>query len=401
MALIQTLRSVHQRDVRIYLALLLDFIGFGLFISLLPILFGVGRHGICSHLDASMRYCLLGLFLGTFALCQAASNLIFSKKLNHGRWTHRFLRLAYLANCLSYLIAFFAVRASNLPLLFFSNVLSGLCNTNITASQILIGNKREENRLLGNYSLMLFVINTGLLISSFLATYVIHHAEFFAGVDLFLWIPSCCSLISFALIYFLRSEVKEGVELQKRFTFNLPFFLAALFFSCAWTLFIKFFQIHALEDLHFEKDFVAHFLRYLSLGAFLNLLILTRLRRQYVWVFFFGLALLGCSIFLALQQSRVEMLALLITCAALAYNLCHSLFPFLVRRHFPDGKHWLPLYYFSSGMGKVVAPFFAGVYALITFHFPFMISIALLIGSALLFSWMLGKQWEPLKQADR
>lgn len=154
----------------LFLTILLDMVGVGILIPILPQLFAnpSSPHYLLDHAGSiTDGYRLLGLLQASFSICQFFSAPIFGQ-LSDKLGRKRILPLSVAGTGFGYILFAIGIFYANIGLLFFARALSGLFAGNIAVAQAAIGDISNEKNRARNFGFVAAAFGIGLILGPIL-----------------------------------------------------------------------------------------------------------------------------------------------------------------------------------------------------------------------------------------
>lgn len=154
----------------LFFTIMLDMIGIGILIPVLPQLFANpdSPHYLLDHADnISAGYRLLGLLQASFSICQFFAAPIFGQ-LSDKLGRKRILPLSIAGTGFGYILFALGITYSNILILFFARALSGLFAGNIVVAQAAIGDISSQENRARNFGIVAATFGIGLMLGPIL-----------------------------------------------------------------------------------------------------------------------------------------------------------------------------------------------------------------------------------------
>ncbi|MEY3783948.1 MAG: hypothetical protein RLZZ230_270 [Candidatus Parcubacteria bacterium] len=201
----------------IFATLLLDTIGFGIVIPIIPGLFtDVNSPGfLLGAYSVSQQLLLAGLITALYGLMQFIAAPILGELSDvYGR--KRLLTIGVGVLALSQMLFGLGIEIGSLYLLFFARSLAGLAAANISIAQAAIADITEPKDRAKNFGLIGAAFGLGFIIGPLIAGWT---TSYFGNPAIAFWIASLLGLINMVFISLFLTETNQQRSIKQKFTF--------------------------------------------------------------------------------------------------------------------------------------------------------------------------------------
>lgn len=154
----------------VFLIILLDAIGFGILIPIIPELFNEGGQFFLMPNNPwfmDTRFLILGFLTASYPIAQFfASPILGQLSDRYGR--RKVLIVSLIGTCISYIIFAYGMHLRSIPILFFSRILDGVTGGNIATAQAVIADSSTPQTRQKNFGLVGAAFGLGFILGPFL-----------------------------------------------------------------------------------------------------------------------------------------------------------------------------------------------------------------------------------------
>jgi DHA1 family tetracycline resistance protein-like MFS transporter len=256
----------------IFGTLMLDMVGIGMIIPILPVLFTdpLSPSFLLQGYSVGVQYFLAGLITALPALIQfIAAPLLGELSDIYGRKKLLILGVAVLA--ISQLMFGFGIAAASLVVLFIARSISGLASANFSIAQATIADITEPKDRAKNFGLISAAFGIGFIIGPLLGGWIAHATGSAASP---FWFAGILGIVNVAFISLMLHETRVRSEIVKKFTIfkgfqNIvtafrdvdarPVYLANMLYMCGFAFFTSFVGILLVNQFSFTEVSVGTF----------------------------------------------------------------------------------------------------------------------------------------------
>ncbi len=278
----------------LYLTILIDMIGIGVLIPVIPQLLGEPNSG-AFLLDPSQQhlgFILLGLLSAIYPIAMFfAAPILGTLSDKYGR--RPVLLISILGTSLGYFLFAFAILTKNLPLLFFSRLIDGLTGGNISTVQASITDLVDPEHRAKAFGLMGASFGVGFILGSFiggkladpnvLSWFNASTPFFFAGILAFINLVSIYLFFKETNIHIDKNRVikffgsVQNIFKIKRLKREIRYLLIVSFlFNAGFAFFTSFFNVFLTNKFHFTVGQIGNFFGFIGLFSIFSQLIVVR-----------------------------------------------------------------------------------------------------------------------------
>lgn len=322
----------------LFLIVMLDLLGFGIIIPILPVLFVKTQFslGILHTLLPSLKqeYILYGLIVAAYPFAQFFSSPIL------GQLSDKFGRKQLLFYCLtvtslSYFLAVAGIRLVNFPLLLMSRIVGGLMGGNIAIAQAVAADITQTKDRTKIYGLLGAAFGIGFIIGPYLGGKLSDSSlvSWFHLETPFL-VAGILSFVSVLVTWLFLPETHpyEKRPLTLRFGQSVldikaalthkrlhTLFLIGFFFQFAFTMFVSFFGVLLYKRYSFTQVSIGEYFAFAGLWIAITQIFLTKIISRLMGnKAMLALGLVGCCAMTFLLLFKTEALYLYIVTAIFA-----------------------------------------------------------------------------------
>jgi DHA1 family tetracycline resistance protein-like MFS transporter len=283
---------MQQKKVLIVLfsTLLLDMIGIGMLVPILPILFTdpTSPSFILHGYSVGQQYFVAGLLTALFGLMQfLASPLLGELSDAYGRKKLLTLGVAVLA--VSQLIFGFGIEIASLWLLLVSRMVAGLAGANFSIAQAAIADVSAPNERAKNFGLIGAAFGVGFILGPLLGGYIATAAHNAAAP---FWFAGALGMINVVFISLFLPETNRGQSGAHHFHWlkgihNIrdafrdkdawPVYLTNFLYMSGFSLFISFIGVMLVARFHFNEAEIGTFFGVVGVWIIVTQLFILRL----------------------------------------------------------------------------------------------------------------------------
>lgn len=400
-----TQRSDSTALLPIFLTVLIDMLGVGVIIPVIPPLIMSNSAGLLSSTWSSLdRSILYSALIACYPVMQFfGAPMLGALSDRYGR--KPILTISLLGTAAGYLLFAIAIVSKNIPLLFFSRMLPGFMGGNIAIIQSSISDISDEESKTRKFGIVGAAFGLGFILGPTLGGILSDPTvvPWFNAATPF-WFTAGLTLFNTTLVQIIFRETLSQKHLRaiNPFTglrnvataFSIPrlraIFVSVLLLSLGFTFFTQFFSVYLIDRFQFAAKDIG--LLYGWVGVWLVLtqaVIVRRLSRQYrpVQVINISLLMMGITVgLLVLPQESYwfyfinPLIAIFNGCTS--PNMTATVSSLADRRE--QGKI-LGINQSMLALGQVIPPLIGGFLSYSDTRYPLLASCALLIASWLVF----------------
>ncbi|MCE9643690.1 MFS transporter [Candidatus Parcubacteria bacterium] len=257
----------------IFGTLLLDMIGIGMIIPIIPIIFTdpASSHFILQGYSQSAQFLIAGLVTALFGLMQfIAAPLLGELSDVYGRKRLLITGVAVLA--LSQLLFGFGVETASLALLIVSRIVAGIAGANFSIAQATIADVTEPKDRAKNFGLTGAAFGIGFILGPLLGGLI---AGYFHSASAPFWFAGALGILNVLFLYFFLPETRRTPAAEKR-SFHIlkgiqnikaafddhdarPVYLSSFLYMAGFAFFTSFISILLVNRFGFDEKGVGTF----------------------------------------------------------------------------------------------------------------------------------------------
>jgi MFS transporter, DHA1 family, tetracycline resistance protein len=392
-----------------FFVVLLDLLGFGIIIPILPLLF-TDPNSTYSILPAGVTeksgYILFGCLVAIYPIFQfLAAPVLGQLSDKYGR--RRILIISLLGTAVSYFVFAIGLITKNIPLLFVARAFDGLTGGNISVAQAVVADTAEEDEKTRHFGLLGAGFGIGLIIGPYIGGKLSDPSivSWFSP-DTPFWFAGILSLLNITAVIWLLPETLKP-ELRRwhvhwlqsfnniRYAMSAKrmhiLFATGFLFQCGFTFFTTFISVYLYKNFAFNQGTIGEFFAYAGLWIAFTQAVITK----YVHKYFededmvkIGLAGCSISIFALFIISHVWMLYVVVAFFAVANGISQTSFLAIISNSVEPSEQGKILGINSSiyALGQAIPPFLSGfIAASLHPNTPIVVAGAFIAASTFLF----------------
>lgn len=268
----------HKAKGILFITVLIDMIGLGIIIPLIPIIFDLHAF-FPAGFSIRNIHIVLGILLATYPFAQFFGSPVLGKLSdNHGR--KKILSLSLLGSFVGYLLFAWGIQSSSLWLLFLGRIVDGFTGGNISVAMASIADiSRDEKEKVRNFGMIGAAFGLGFIIGPALGGMLTdtHISPYFSIITPFVAAGFIAlanfTLVQFALPETLKNSIKQKIEWKGSFknlkvAFSLrelrTVFIALFLVNLGWVLFEYFFQVFLHNQFQLSASSIAYLFVYIG-----------------------------------------------------------------------------------------------------------------------------------------
>lgn len=379
----------------LFFTLLLDMIGVGMVIPIIPEIFtNPSSPSFLLHgYSQNAQYAIAGIITSLFGIMQFIAAPILGELSDmYGR--KRLLTLGVAILAISQLIFGFGIQIASLALLLVSRTIAGLAGANFSIAQACIADVTEPKDRAKNFGLMGAAFGIGIILGPFLGGWIAIQAHHAAAP---FWVASILGVINLLFISLFLPETLMTRDEKKSFTIlkgihNIqaafrdvdarPLYLANFFTISGFSFFASFIGILLVSRFSFSAGSIGTFFAAIGFWVVITQLFILRIvsgKYSERMILRYSLPMIGCAIFLFPFLPNSTSLYILLPFLAVPQGLTMANMTALISKGVSAQKQGAALGINGSlmALSNGIIPIVAGAAsALIGLRFPFIAGAA-------------------------
>jgi MFS transporter, DHA1 family, tetracycline resistance protein len=370
----------------LYLTILIDMIGIGVLIPVIPQLLG-NPNSEAFLLDPSKQhlgFILLGLLSAMYPIAMFfASPTLGALSDKYGR--RPVLLISILGTSVGYFLFAFSIMIKNIPLLFFSRIVDGLTGGNISTVQASIADQVDPEHRAKAFGLMGAAFGVGFILGPFIGGKLAdpNFVSFFNASTPFFF-AGFLAFINLISIYFFFNETNLHIDKNRVINFfgsvlnlfkikklkkEIRYLLIVSFlFNAGFAFFTSFFNVYLTNKFNFTVGQIGNFFGYVGLCSIFTQLVVVRLlskRFDQVSVLRFAYPMLAFALFAYLLPDQSWWLFVITPLFAIPNGVQMANFSALLSHRIAPQERGETLGINASfnSLGQALPPLFAGFLA--------------------------------------
>lgn len=370
----------------LYLTILIDMIGIGVLIPVIPQLLGNPDSGafLLNPSQAKLGFILLGLLSSIYPIAMFfASPTLGALSDKYGR--RLVLLLSILGTSIGYFLFAGAIMLKNLPLLFFSRIVDGLTGGNISTVQASITDQVDPEHRAKAFGLMGATFGIGFILGPFIGGKLAdpNFVSWFNASTPF-WFAGILAFINLLSIYFFFGETNVHIDRDRAINYfssvrnlfkiktlnrEIRYLLIVSFlFNAGFAFFTSFFNVYLTHKFNFSVGEIGNFFGYIGICSIFTQLVVVRFvskRWKHIPVLKFAYIAVAIATFAYLLPTRAWMIFLVTPFFAIPNGLQMANFSALLSHRTPPKERGETLGVSASfnSLGQALPPLFAGFIA--------------------------------------
>ena len=384
-----------------------DFLTYTLLIPLLPLLILRTPYSLidAAHGD-SFRYFALGCLLSTYPLAQILGSPFMGALSD--RWSRkRILLISYAGNMVAYLCCVLSILTGHVAWLFIGHAAAGLTGANVATTNALIAELSHAHKRTRRFSASAMMFGIAFISGPFLTGKLLRHVNSPFVASLLPFLIACGIALGNACLiwrFFKWKEKRISIEQAKpRLLFGdilrvlrsnrglRRLFASVFLLYVGWHGFIKFFQVHLLQELRLDQAQFCNILSYFGFCCLVTqALFFTfyshKMQERRIVAFFTLLLSVSILAFLAIQTLGAVIAA--VTLFSISYSLISPSLTYVVSEFGSTDSHGriMGLYQSVQACAKVLAPAMTGAVMSLFPEAPIVVSFACIAAMGFLFT---------------
>lgn len=278
----------------IFFIVLLDLLGFGIVIPILPILFTDPQASLSllgTDVPIGHRYILYGLLLATYPIFQFFSTPVLGQLSDrYGRKHLLFISMA--GTAFSYVLFGIGLVLKDIPLLFVSRAIDGLTGGNIAVAQAVVADIATHEKKAKYFGIVGAGFGIGLVFGPYIGGKLSDSsAVSWFSTDTPFWFAAVLSFVNMISIGLFLNETLPPERRRKYINwlqslnnitaaFKLPkfhrLFLTGFFYQAGFAFFTAFISVFLYKNFHFNQGTIGEYFAYAGLCIALTQVIISK-----------------------------------------------------------------------------------------------------------------------------
>lgn len=370
----------------LYLTILIDMIGIGVLIPVIPQL--LGESGSSAFLldpsQEKLGFILLGFLSAIYPIAMFfAAPILGALSDKYGR--RPVLLISILGTAVGYFLFTWAIVIKNIPLLFFSRLVDGLTGGNISTVQASITDQVDPEHRAKAFGLMGATFGIGFILGPFIGGKLAdpHVLPWFNASTPFLF-AGILAFVNFLSIYLFFVETNMHIDKDrvikffssvsnlfkiKKLNHELRYLLIVSFlFNAGFAFFTSFFNVYLTNHFNFSVGEIGNFFGYIGICSILTQLVVVRYvsnKFSHISILRFAYPAVAIATMLYLLPDQSWWLFVITPFFAIPNGLQMANFSALLAKRTPPNQRGETLGISSSfnSLGQALPPLFAGFIA--------------------------------------
>ena len=370
----------------LYLTILIDMIGIGVLIPVIPQL--LGESGSSAFLldpsQEKLGFILLGFLSAIYPIAMFfAAPILGALSDKYGR--RPVLLISILGTAVGYFLFTWAIVIKNIPLLFFSRLVDGLTGGNISTVQASITDQVDPEHRAKAFGLMGATFGIGFILGPFIGGKLAdpHVLPWFNASTPFLF-AGILAFVNFLSIYLFFVETNMHIDKDrvikffssvsnlfkiKKLNHELRYLLIVSFlFNAGFAFFTSFFNVYLTNHFNFSVGEIGNFFGYIGICSILTQLVVVRYvsnKFSHISILRFAYPAVAIATVLYLLPDQSWWLFVITPFFAIPNGLQMANFSALLAKRTPPNQRGETLGISSSfnSLGQALPPLFAGFIA--------------------------------------
>ena len=370
----------------LYLTILIDMIGIGVLIPVIPQL--LGESGSSAFLldpsQEKLGFILLGFLSAIYPIAMFfAAPILGTLSDKFGR--RPVLLISILGTAIGYFLFTWAIVIKNIPLLFFSRLVDGLTGGNISTVQASITDQVDPEHRAKAFGLMGATFGIGFILGPFIGGKLAdpHVLPWFNASTPFLF-AGILAFVNFLSIYLFFVETNMHIDKErvikffgsvsnlfkiKKLNHELRYLLIVSFlFNAGFAFFTSFFNVYLTNHFNFSVGEIGNFFGYIGICSILTQLVVVRFvsnKFSHISILRFAYPAVAIATVLYLLPDQSWWLFVITPFFAIPNGLQMANFSALLAKRTPPNQRGETLGISSSfnSLGQALPPLFAGFIA--------------------------------------
>ncbi|MCX6757518.1 MAG: MFS transporter [Candidatus Nomurabacteria bacterium] len=399
---------MQKRTWFLFLTILIDMIGIGVLIPVIPQLLGEPSSPafLLGPGQQHLGFILLGFLMAVYPIAMFfASPILGSLSDKYGR--RPVLLISILGTAIGYFLFAYAIMTKNIPLLFISRMFDGLTGGNIATVQAALADQvKPENRARA-FGMIGAAFGLGFILGPFIGGKLADPSlvPWFSATIPFIF-AGILALINLASIYFFFSETNEHIDKDRKINFfgaigNIMkakkmveirhLLIVSFLFNAGFAFFTSFFNVYLTTKFNFSVGQVGNFFGYFGVCIVFTQLVIVRLvSKKYdnISILRFAYPATGIALFLYLLPTQSWWIFVIALIFAIPNGLQQANFSALLTKRIDPTKRGEVLGISASvnSVGQSLPPLLAGVIAVVFAPWaPIFIAGLFVIGAGIVF----------------
>ena len=378
---------MQKRTWFLFLTILIDMIGVGVLIPVIPQLLGEPSSPafLLAPTQQHLGFILLGFLSAIYPIAMFfASPILGSLSDKYGR--RPVLLISILGTSIGYFLFAYAIMTKNIPLLFFSRLVDGLTGGNIATVQASLADQVKPEHRAKVFGMIGAAFGLGFILGPFIGGKLADPSvlPWFSAMIPFVF-AGILALVNFISIYIFFSETNEHIDSERKINFfgaisNVikakkmidirHLLIVSFLFNAGFAFFTSFFNVYLTTKFNFSVGQIGNFFGFVGICVVFTQLVIVRfVSKKYkdVSILRFAYPATGIALLLYLLPTHSWWIFIIAFVFAVPNGLQQANFSALLTKRIDPKQRGEVLGINASvnSVGQALPPLLAGIIAVI------------------------------------